>query len=855
MQKIITKAPLFALFISLFCVLSFKNVNAQTTVSANTTISQDTAWDGLVIIDGARVTVEQNATLTLEPGTIVSAKNGASIYVMGKLKALGNGDEKIRWTAEENEKPNFSLNYYIDSTTASEINLENFILEDGGGNQDTASLPALVIRGKASLSKGMVRRNLITAVRVWSSDVQIEDCEIYENENVAVENKSTTNVLKAENNWWGSEDGPTTTSIPNSPRALVKGVVDFDPWQKKGPIPIVILPGFGLSFSFKLLSEKAKDDWWLPTLGTSAYRYFAKALVLSNYFHDKDFFWGFYDWRMSCEDSAKRYLQKVIDEAKEKSGHSQVHIVAHSMGGLVARSYAEGDDFRDDIDHLIAVGTPHLGSSEVYPIWEGGKMLDEKKPIYVYLWYLEALNWDWNRMDFIRKNFPSLGQMMPIYDYLVNGSNDQPIPYKNQKEKNEFLEDLSDPAKIKDLRRKVNIGLVLGSGQRTLEKIKVTSYEGSDSRWKDGIPDPLDPPEDTDSGDGTVTSRSAGADNELAKNTIVIDSSHSQLLKEGTKPIFDQLKVRAKFPLLFKVMSRFLLTSRGPVDVEIQDDSGKVIGFNEKETPDSQYHEQEIEGKKLVFASFPLDLASGEEKSIRVILTGKSAGNFRAAFWNFSAEDDYSKQEIDEPIEEGVRLIYEIKFGQDNNGLPEISVEREAASNLLRIDFPQSSKEYLNWKKIKPAASLWQGDNYDLSDTHIAYRLDEKPLEDQIDPGELTLGNHFLEASADYKFSGQAQNEEKEITFSVTTSSKSLMTLINRFYEEEKITDWNTRSRLINLLAEACQETLNGSPSNARTKIVAAEEIIDSSNENVFSQEETKGRLEESLKFLEHNPH
>lgn len=41
----------------------------------------------------------------------------------------------------------------------------------------------------------------------------------------------------------------------------------------------------------------------------------------------------------------------------------QVTLVAHSMGGLVSRSYVEGSGFasRGDVDHLITFGTPHLG--------------------------------------------------------------------------------------------------------------------------------------------------------------------------------------------------------------------------------------------------------------------------------------------------------------------------------------------------------------------------------------------------------------------------------------------------------------------------------------------------------------
>gem|GEM_PF-2025450 len=844
-----------SLLVIIAILVLVNTARAQTEIiSSNLTISQDTTWSGTVVIDGARVDVEQGATLVLKPGTIISSKNGALIYVKGKLRALGKKDEMVRFVAEYNEKPNFSLTYYIDSTAESTIEMEHFILEGGGGNQDTASLPALVIRGKALLTSGIIRRNRISAVRVWSKELEMDDCEIYENESIALENKNTE-TLKVENNWWGSEEGPTNYTLSNSSRQLVKGALDIDPWQEKGPIPIVILPGFGGSFSFKLLSDKAKDDWWLTPLGTSAYRYFAKALILNNYYHDKDFFWGFYDWRISCENSAKKYLEKIIDNAKEKSNHFQVHIVAHSMGGLVTRSYIEGEGFRDDIDRFIAAGTPHLGASEVYPIWEGGRLLDEKKPFYLYLWYLEALDWDWKKVDYIRKNFSSLGQMMPIYDYLESSFDGFPISYKNQKEHNEFLEDLAEPENMNKLKRKVNTSLIVGNGEKTLEKIKVAHYEGDGSKWVDGIPDPLDAPEDTDNGDGTVTVGSACAGNEITKNIFTLSSSHSHLFESGAKTILEQLKVKAKFPLLFEIMSHFLLTAKGPVDISVENGQSKIVSAGKKEIGDSQYYEAVIDGKKLVFSDFPVDFRSEEAKSLKIIFTGLEKGDFRASFWNFSENGDYFKQEINNPIEKDVRITYEIIVGGENKGKPGIVIKKLTLTNLLQIKFPAAGKKYLNWQIVSPAVNFWKDSEGNISDDKISYELDGEPGENsRIDLGQLSLKSHELKVKASYKSKGEEQNEEKAVDFFVDTSLKSLITLIDRFYREKKITDWGMRSQLINYLAEAYQDASNSRASVAKGKIIMAKDLLESRGGNIFQDGESKDRLEESLEFLETSP-
>jgi len=685
----------FPVFVAVIAFSAFTTAaNAQTkTITSNTTLDQDTVWEDLVIIDSAKVTVNQNVTLTVKPGTTVAGKNGALLYVMGKLNALGEKDKKVRFTAEYNEKPNFSLSYYIDSTSGSEINLEHFILEKGGGNQDIASVPALTIRGKAALSQGVIRHNLITGVRTWGNNVKIGDSEIYENESVALENKSTTNTLNAENNWWGAEEGPTTTAIPNSPRAVVKGAVDYDPWQRKGPIPIVIVPGFGGSFSFKLLTDNAKDDWWLTPLGTSAYRYFAKALVLSNYYHDKDFFWAFYDWRLSCGESAQKYLAAVIDRAKKQSGHSQVHLVAHSMGGLVARSYLQSADFRDDIDQAALAGAPNLGSSDVYPAWEGAEFLDEKKSVYLYLWYLEALGGDWDRVGLIRKNFPSLGEMMPIYDYLVSKSSDQIVRYANQKQRNSFLENLNKPENLEKEKRRVNATLFVGSGENTLEKIKVSPYQNDDAKWEDGIPEPLDPPKDTTQGDGTVTVKSGGG-GAITKNIITMGASHDQLLVVGNKPIFDQLKVKAKFPLLTKILGTFLLTTSGPVDTIIKDSLGNILDAGSA-GEDSVFQEQTVGGQKLSYLGFPFDAGSGNAKNLEIHFKGEAKGDLKAAAWNFPDSDNYAKEEIDYPVTKGAEISYNIEVDNDTlSASPRISIK----NLMVMIDGWYGKQKIGDWK-------------------------------------------------------------------------------------------------------------------------------------------------------------
>jgi pimeloyl-ACP methyl ester carboxylesterase len=72
-----------------------------------------------------------------------------------------------------------------------------------------------------------------------------------------------------------------------------------------------------------------------------------------------------YDWRLPNEESAKKVAAKVKQAAGE--GHSNIVIVAHSMGGLISRHYLESGLFDSapgyrNVRTLITLATPHYGS-------------------------------------------------------------------------------------------------------------------------------------------------------------------------------------------------------------------------------------------------------------------------------------------------------------------------------------------------------------------------------------------------------------------------------------------------------------------------------------------------------------
>ncbi len=75
-----------------------------------------------------------------------------------------------------------------------------------------------------------------------------------------------------------------------------------------------------------------------------------------------------YDWRLSLESSAAERLAPVIKTISTKFGPDVgIHIVAHSLGGLLTRYYLQSGQFDNDpgfssIKSFFTFGTPHNGA-------------------------------------------------------------------------------------------------------------------------------------------------------------------------------------------------------------------------------------------------------------------------------------------------------------------------------------------------------------------------------------------------------------------------------------------------------------------------------------------------------------
>ncbi len=117
-----------------------------------------------------------------------------------------------------------------------------------------------------------------------------------------------------------------------------------------------------------------------------------------------------YDWRLSNRFNGRLLARVAVDalerwRAQPGMGEAKLVLICHSMGGLIARWFAEQEGGAELIRALITIGTPHRGSLKALTTLVNG--LDPGiGPLRIPL------------TEFAR-SLPSLYQLLPQYDCLI----------------------------------------------------------------------------------------------------------------------------------------------------------------------------------------------------------------------------------------------------------------------------------------------------------------------------------------------------------------------------------------------------------------------------------------------------
>lgn len=144
-------------------------------------------------------------------------------------------------------------------------------------------------------------------------------------------------------------------------------------------------------------------------VGVPVFKYFStilNALSSIGYQENTDLFVFPYDWRVDNKMTSE-ILNKKINEITGSSG-TKVDVVAHSMGGLIAKQYIHNHS-SSKIDHLIFMGTPHLGA----PKSAKSLIFGDDMGVRFGVSFLNE-----GEVKKITQNMPAVYQLLPSKEYV-----------------------------------------------------------------------------------------------------------------------------------------------------------------------------------------------------------------------------------------------------------------------------------------------------------------------------------------------------------------------------------------------------------------------------------------------------
>jgi phospholipase A1 len=203
------------------------------------------------------------------------------------------------------------------------------------------------------------------------------------------------------------------------------------------------------------------------------------------YTDDEDLFLFPYDWRQDCAQIAahlKDFLRHCYARVNARRGtDTKLVLVAHSMGGLIARYCTQvlrGDRF---VKSIIAMGTPHLGCpSALEAYFKGADVFPLRFRRHATIPPL--------------RTFPSAYQLLPQKGFFVRDDQDNAVNLFDARNR-DWLKSrregrLLDMAarflrRLDEAPQRVPIYSIFGYGQKTLMFIDVASLgAGRPGRWE-----------------------------------------------------------------------------------------------------------------------------------------------------------------------------------------------------------------------------------------------------------------------------------------------------------------------------------------------------------------------------------
>ncbi len=388
--------------------------------------------------------------------------------------------------------------------------------------------------GSTDCSFPFFNRVAPTTINEWNTLKIVSDTNnrfyLYINNNL--EFVSTTSSSKIKHIWFGNPERTITSTT--------RTTVDIDYLSiftniQTNTNPVIVIPGLGASWDLgAILSGTDGSNWQIPSF-VNNYDGLKSSLINAGYSYTegRKLYTFAYDWRKPLDVLADRldaYIETNIPSDEK------VDLVGHSMGGLVARAYAQKHGV-SRINKIAEIGSPNLGSAEAYSIWEGATLLDDTwwTKLALELTTHFGANPGESKIQTIQRVAPSIKDLLPTTPFL--SQNDSLIPWSEMNQKNTNLAELNQDISLINPLLKVFYSKDKQT-KSTINVIAPSTDELAAGMWVDGKP--TNNPFSFVDGDGTVTESSAKGS---FTNTIQGSGWHGELVtkEDNLKNVFDFL--------------------------------------------------------------------------------------------------------------------------------------------------------------------------------------------------------------------------------------------------------------------------------------------------------------------------
>ena len=564
--------------------------------------------------------------------------------------------------------PYLYVNIFVNSV-GGETNL-NYDFSSNSGVHQQLSIQTKNGIGSSTVSIRAVSGDIAYLIQATSSDWQLSDVTCTSTDPKVIITPYT-NGVKISSYFYSSATCTFTNTkiIKKNPVIIVPGILSS--YLNENTSNTEVWPNgdkMAFSKSDEYLDELALDLLGQPDLsnpvmiptdifrnvkGTDYFDGLINQLKNNGYAENDNLFVFPYDWRLSIQDNVDNVYSPLLTSLKDKvdqvlaqTGAQKVDIVAHSMGGLLAKYYIEHYG-QGKVDKFVDIATPHLGAPNTLKTLVFGDDMNIKFAGINLLNPLEIKK--------ISQNSPAVYQLLPSanyfsaslpdYNYYVDDMDD----YDNDGVKGklsfeqglDFLKNTGRNDLV--MRTAVNIHNDLDNMNPADYGVKTYNIVGCGTPTIGKI-FTLGKQSDTDehydiayiSGDGTVPVRSAEGISSLEKYYASKADHGTMPSTDGIKELVDSLLAGTQNNFDFVANPNISTTNAGcklpngtflgfhsPVDLNIYDSAGNHTGPNangdiEENIPNIAY--DIIDGNKFAY------LPDGGNYRIELQATG--AGSF-----------------------------------------------------------------------------------------------------------------------------------------------------------------------------------------------------------------------------------